>query len=151
LTVDYGRLAATSKAFNLLIGKIADNLIKMLLLLPNQLSARKIRIERMIAKTPLPPYYAVIFTNLRTEIGEGYEEMADEMVRLAELQPGYLGHESARNKLGITISYWESLEAIKNWKANTEHLIAQRFGREKWYSSYKTRIAKVERDYDFNI
>lgn len=103
----------------------------------------------MIANTPSPPYYAVIFTNLRTEIDEGYGEMADEMVRLAELQPGYLGHESARNGLGITISYWESLEAIKNWKANTDHLIAQKYGREKWYSAYKTRIALVERDYGF--
>lgn len=105
----------------------------------------------MIAKTPQPPYYAVIFTNLRTEIDEGYGEMADEMVRLAALQPGYLGHESAREGLGITISYWESLEAIKNWKANTDHQIAQKYGREKWYSAYKTRIALVERDYGFEV
>lgn len=105
----------------------------------------------MIAKTPTPPYYAVIFSNLRTEIEDGYEEMAIEMVRLAEMQPGYLGHESIRDGLGITISYWESLDAIKNWKANTDHLIAQKFGREKWYAAYKTRIAKVERDYSFEI
>jgi len=101
----------------------------------------------MIAKTPTPPYYAVIFTSLRTEIEEGYQEMAEEMVRLATLQPGYLGHESARNTLGITISYWESLEAIKQWKMQSDHLLAQKFGREKWYSAYSTRIAKVERDY----
>jgi heme-degrading monooxygenase HmoA len=101
----------------------------------------------MIAKTPNPPYYAVIFTSLRTEIEEGYQEMAEEMVRLAALQPGYLGHESARDKLGITISYWESLEAIKQWKMQSDHLLAQKFGREKWYSAYSTRIAKVERDY----
>ena len=103
----------------------------------------------MIAATPSPPYYAVIFTNLRTDIDEGYGEMADEMVRLAELQPGYLGHESVRNGLGITISYWQSLEAIKNWKANTDHLVAQKYGREKWYAAFKTRIALVERDYGF--
>lgn len=103
----------------------------------------------MISKTPKPPYYAVIFTNLRTEIDEGYEEMANEMVSLASLQPGFLGQESARNGLGITISYWGSLEAIKNWKANTDHLIAQKFGIEKWYAAYKTRIALVERDYGF--
>jgi heme-degrading monooxygenase HmoA len=105
----------------------------------------------MIAKTPNPPYYAVIFSNLRTEIAEGYEKMAVEMVRLAELQPGYLGHESVRDGLGITISYWANLESIKNWKANTDHIIAQKFGREKWYSAYKTRIARVERDYEFGI
>jgi heme-degrading monooxygenase HmoA len=103
----------------------------------------------MIALTPPPPYYAVIFSNLRTDLDEGYGEMADEMVRLAEIQPGYLGHESARNGLGITISYWETLESIKNWKAQSDHLIAQKYGREKWYASYKTRIALVERDYGF--
>lgn len=103
----------------------------------------------MIAKTPSPPYYAVIFSNLRTEIADGYGEMAEEMVQLAEVQPGYLGHESARDGLGITISYWESLESIKNWKANTDHRLAQKYGREKWYKAYKTRIALVERDYGF--
>lgn len=105
----------------------------------------------MIAKTPAPPYYAVIFTNLRTAIDEGYGEMADEMLRLAALQPGYLGHESVRDGLGITVSYWQSLEAIKNWKSNTDHRMAQKYGREKWYSAYKTRIALVERDYEFEI
>lgn len=105
----------------------------------------------MIAKTPNPPYYAVIFSNLRTETDEGYGEMAKEMVRLASIQPGYLGHESVRDGLGITISYWESLEAIKAWKANSDHLLAQKFGREKWYSAYKTRIARVELDYGFEV
>ena len=104
----------------------------------------------MIAKTPHPPYYAVIFTSLRTQIEEGYQEMAEEMVRLAALQPGYLGHESARETLGITISYWESLESIQQWKAQSDHLLAQKFGREKWYLAYSTRIAKVERDYSMH-
>jgi heme-degrading monooxygenase HmoA len=104
----------------------------------------------MIAKTPAPPYYAVIFTSLRTDTDAGYEEMAQEMVRLAAIQPGYLGHESARSGLGITISYWESLEAIRTWKVNSDHLIAQKYGREKWYSAFKTRIALVERDYGMN-
>ncbi len=105
----------------------------------------------MISQTPPPPYYAVIFSSMRTAIEEGYEAMAEEMVRLAELQPGYLGHESVRDGLGITVSYWESLEAIKSWKANTDHLVAQKFGREKWYAAYKTRIALVERDYGFGL
>lgn len=103
----------------------------------------------MIAKTPNPPYFAVIFSNLRTEIEEGYGETASEMVRLAELQPGFLGHESVRDGLGITISYWVSLDAIRNWKQQTDHLLAQRMGREKWYSAYKTRICLVERDYEY--
>lgn len=105
----------------------------------------------MIAQTPQPPYYAVIFTSIRTEVDEGYAAMAQQMVELAQQQPGYLGHESARETVGITISYWQSLEAIKNWKQVSEHLIAQQLGREKWYSHYKTRICLVERDYGFEV
>jgi heme-degrading monooxygenase HmoA len=103
----------------------------------------------MIAATPQPPYYAVIFTSERTNVAEGYGETAERMVELASQQPGYLGFESARSGLGITVSYWESLEAIRNWKQNTEHLLAQEKGREDWYAAFKTRICKVERDYGF--
>ncbi|MDB5125657.1 MAG: hypothetical protein JWP94_3786 [Mucilaginibacter sp.] len=103
----------------------------------------------MIANTPATPYYAVIFTSLRTEGENGYNAMSEEMATLAKQQEGYLGIESARNELGITVSYWRSLEDIKNWKANTPHLFAQRQGREKWYARYKVRICKVERDYEF--
>ena len=79
----------------------------------------------MIAQTPKPPYYAVIFTSLRTEVENGYQQMADQMAELAEQQPGYIGHESAREGVGITVSYWKSLEDIKNWKQQSEHLISQ--------------------------
>jgi heme-degrading monooxygenase HmoA len=102
----------------------------------------------LIANTPEPPYYAVIFSSLDTEVGEGYAETAARMVELAAQQPGFLGVESAREELGITVSYWSDLESIKAWKRNAEHLLAQKMGREKWYSSYKTRIARVERDYE---
>ncbi len=103
----------------------------------------------MIAPTPQPPYYAVIFTSLRTAVDEGYGAMAERMVELAGSQPGYLGHESAREGLGITVSYWKDLDSIKQWKQQSEHLVAQQYGREKWYTHYKTRICLVERDYSF--
>lgn len=103
----------------------------------------------MIANTPKPPYYAVIFTSVRTDHADGYGDTATRMVELAHGQPGFLGVESARDSLGITVSYWESAEAIRNWKQHTEHLIAQQTGRDRWYESYKTRICKVERDYEF--
>lgn len=103
----------------------------------------------MIAKTPQPPYYAVIFSTLRTEFDEGYEEMAHKMEELAKQQDGYLGIESARNVVGITVSYWESLNAISNWKNNIEHTIARDKGRALWYKKYQLRICKVERDYGF--
>ena len=94
-------------------------------------------------------YYAVIFTSTRTEVEAGYAEMATKMVELAKVQPGFIGMESARSEIGITVSYWESLEAIKNWKANMEHLEAQEKGKTTWYKNYKVRIAKVEREYEF--
>lgn len=95
------------------------------------------------------PYYAVIFTSKHTNALEGYYDMALKMVKLAKQQDGFLGVESARSDLGITISYWESLEAIKNWKANTEHQLAQQKGKTDWYSWYHVRICKVEREYEF--
>lgn len=102
-----------------------------------------------IARTPSPPYYAVIFTSIRTETDNGYGNMADAMVELASGQPGFLGVESAREEVGITVSYWASLESIAAWKQNARHLIAQRLGQEQWYESYRTRICLVERDYSF--
>jgi heme-degrading monooxygenase HmoA len=94
-------------------------------------------------------YYAVIFTSTRTENEAGYAETAIKMVELAKAQPGFMGVESARNEIGITVSYWESLEAIQNWKANMAHLEAQENGRTTWYKNYKVRIAQVEREYEF--
>ena len=102
-----------------------------------------------IAKTPKPPYYAVIFTSIRTEGDNGYRETAKRMIELASRQPGFLGVESAREDIGITVSYWADIESIAGWKANIEHREAQKMGREKWYAAIKTRIAKVERDYGF--
>ncbi|ART49770.1 antibiotic biosynthesis monooxygenase family protein [Acidovorax carolinensis] len=100
-----------------------------------------------LANTPAPPYYAVIFTSLRTEGDQGYGAMAERMVELAAQQPGFLGVESARDGLGITVSYWTDLASIAAWKANAEHQEAQHLGREQWYAGFKTRIARVERDY----
>jgi heme-degrading monooxygenase HmoA len=101
-----------------------------------------------LADTPAPPYYAVVFSSLRTPVDEGYGAMAERMLELAAQQPGYLGVESARDdKVGITVSYWSSLDAIRAWKAHAEHLEAQRLGHTQWYSAFRLRVARVERDY----
>lgn len=105
----------------------------------------------MIAQTPNPPYYAVIFTSVRTDGDNGYAEMASRMVELAQLQDGFLGVESARNEVGITVSYWRDLEAIRKWKEHSEHVIAREKGMTEWYQSFKTRIARVDRDYGNGI
>ena len=97
------------------------------------------------------PYYAVIFTSIRTTGDNGYGEMANLMEELAKKQSGFLGIDSAREEVGITVSYWESLEDIKKWKSQTDHQMAQSLGKEKWYESYRVRIAKVEKDYGFNL
>jgi heme-degrading monooxygenase HmoA len=101
----------------------------------------------MIARTPEPPYFVAIFTSTRRPGDDGYGAMSERMVELAREQPGYLGMESVRTAdgHGITLSYWESLEAIQAWKRDAEHLEAQRLGRERWYGAYAVRIAKVER------
>lgn len=101
-----------------------------------------------VADTPQPPYYAVIFTSLRTEGDQGYAETARRMVELAAQQPGFLGFESAREGLGISVSYWASLEAIRAWKDNLEHRRAQ--GRaQDWYAAFRVRVCRVEREYGF--
>ena len=102
-----------------------------------------------IASTPAAPYYAVIFTSIRTGQDDGYGKMSEAMVASAAKQPGFLGVESAREEVGITVSYWTSLDAIAAWKAEASHLFAQRLGREKWYAAYQTRICRVEREYGY--
>lgn len=108
----------------------------------------------VLAATPPPPYYAVVFTSLRSENDpRGYALTADRMVELAREQPGFLGVESVREAggLGITVSYWRDLPSISAWKAVAEHRVAQQNGRDKWYRTFATRVAKVERDYSFDI
>ena len=100
-----------------------------------------------IARTPEPPYYVTIFTSLRTPGDHGYDEMAQRMSALSEKQPGFLGMEAARDGVGMTLCYWKDLASIAAWREQLEHAEAQRLGREKWYSAYRVRIARVEREY----
>jgi len=100
------------------------------------------------APTPPPPYYAVIFTSIRTNGDNGYGETAKHMAELAAEQPGFLGIESARQEIGITVSYWASLEAIKAWKENVEHSHARSRAGD-WYAKFRVRVCRVEREYGF--
>lgn len=103
----------------------------------------------MIAKTPKKPYYAVIFTSIKKGESEQYEITSNRMIALAKKQKGFLGLESARNDIGITVSYWDSEESIRSWKNQNEHQAAQQKGKDVWYSAFKVRVCKVERDYEF--
>jgi heme-degrading monooxygenase HmoA len=103
--------------------------------------------------TPTPPYFAVVFSSVRTgEDAAGYEAMANRMVELAATMPGFLGIESARGEdgLGITVSYWATEQAIRDWQQHTDHLVAQRLGREKWYERFELRVCRVDRAYGFH-
>jgi heme-degrading monooxygenase HmoA len=102
-----------------------------------------------IVKTPNAPYYAVIFTSHRIKGDNGYCQMADRMVKVASQQPGFLGVESARESVGITVSYWSDKESIELWKRHAEHVMAQKQGTKIWYKEFKTRICKVESDHSF--
>jgi heme-degrading monooxygenase HmoA len=105
-----------------------------------------------LARTPEPPYYAVIFTSQRAaDDGRAYGEVAQRMVDLGARYDGFLGIESARGAdgVGITVSYWRDEAALVAWKRDTEHEKAQRAGRTAWYEAYEVRVAKVERAYGF--
>jgi heme-degrading monooxygenase HmoA len=105
-----------------------------------------------LAKTPEPPYYAVIFASVRTKSDDvGYADAADRMAQLASEQPGYLGVDSVRDEtgVGITVSYWSSEDAIAAWRRDADHTIAREHGRKNWYAEYEVRVAKVERAYGF--
>ena len=104
----------------------------------------------MIANTPDAPYFAVIFTSVKNGQDPDYDDTAKLMLELAQQQAGFLGVESAREQIGITVSYWRDEGAIRDWKTQTDHAIAQRKGKQNWYSAYKVRIAHVIRDYQFS-
>jgi len=102
-----------------------------------------------LAGTPEPPYWAVVFTSVRTaDDPGGYAEAAARMLDLAARQPGFLGAESVRGDdgVGITVSYWDSPEAIAAWRAHPEHRAVQRTGAERWYARYAIRVCRVERE-----
>ena len=100
------------------------------------------------AKTPRPPYYAVIFTSVRYDGDDGYAETADQMLALASVQPGFLGFETARQEIGISVSYWSTPEAIRAWKEDATHRLAQDRARD-WYKAFRVRVCLVEREYGF--
>ena len=104
------------------------------------------------ANTPQPPYYAAIFSSTHTGSHGGYAEDTETVLELAKQHPGFLGIEAAGNDdLSIAVSYWDSDETIRAFKELAEHLIIQKRGRETYYKSYKMRVARVERDYGFNV
>lgn len=98
-----------------------------------------------------PPYYAVVFTSVRTQEQDGYPETAAHMEELVQDVPGFLGMDHAQTPggLSITVGYFRDAEAIREWRSNTEHTAARKRGRFEWYQSYSLHVAKVERSSGF--
>jgi len=105
-----------------------------------------------IVRTPNTPYYAVIFTSIRTLGDNGYTKVGEEIINMVSKQKGFIGAESVRGEdgFGITTSYWDSLESINEWKKNIHHNKAKEMGKNTWYSKYMIRICKVEGDNYFD-
>ncbi len=83
----------------------------------------------MLAKTPKPPYYAVIFTSIRNANENDYDETAAKMAELSAARTGFLGMEhAASDGLSITVCYWESREAIAACREYVEHKLSQAYG-----------------------
>ncbi len=98
---------------------------------------------------PDPPYYAVVFTSRLSGDDDGYGDTAERMVQLAAQQPGFLGVDSARDGLGITVSYWRDEDSITAWRQHAEHTLARETGRERWYEEFEVHVAEVKRHYGF--
>lgn len=96
-----------------------------------------------------PGNYAVIFTSMRAEVDEEYYQTFEELMQLAKQVPGFIGIESARDGLGITVSYWESMDAINTWRTNSAHVMAKNKGRSEWYKSFTSTITRIESSHSF--
>ncbi|MFE9603842.1 antibiotic biosynthesis monooxygenase family protein [Streptomyces hokutonensis] len=98
-----------------------------------------------------PPYYAAVFTTVRTQDQSDYSETSAHLEELVKNVPGYLGMDHAQTPggLGITVSYFRDADALKEWRTDVEHRVAQNRGRAEWYQTYTLHVAKVERSRGF--
>ncbi|MGW5638426.1 antibiotic biosynthesis monooxygenase family protein [Streptomyces sp. NPDC003832] len=98
-----------------------------------------------------PPYYAAVFTAVRTQDQSGFSETNERMEELVRAIPGYLGADFAQSPggLGITVAYFRDGDALQRWRTDAEHRAAQRRGRAEWYESYTLHVARVERSHGF--
>jgi len=100
-----------------------------------------------VKELPKNNFYAVIFSNTKSNDLEGYAEMDETTMALAQQQPGYLGYESiTKDDKTIFISYWETKDAIENWRKNATHKVAKAQAM-KWYKRYLSQICLVESSY----
>ncbi len=93
--------------------------------------------------------YAVIFKAKCQELDTMYFEMAVQMQELAIQKYGCREFVSSfENDQEITISYWDNLQQIQDWKNDKDHSLAQELGKTKWYQSYSVQITEIIREYN---
>ena len=92
--------------------------------------------------------YAVIFHAEIAQLDDEYFATAKQMRELAMTHYGCLDFvATTEGEREVAISYWPSLDHIRLWKQNSEHLGAQQQGRARWYKSYKVEVVEVIRSY----
>lgn len=98
----------------------------------------------------MPPdsRYVVIFRARARELDAEYGRVAEQLRDLALSQFGCLEFVAAtEGDQEIALSYWRDEADIRRWKAQADHLVAQRLGRERWYSAYTVQVATIVREY----
>lgn len=90
-------------------------------------------------------------SKLTPEAGADYQQMSEEMERLARASPGFIDVKAytAADGERLTLVWWQDAETLRGWATNVRHLQAQRMGRAKWYDYYKMEVAEVTRESRF--
>jgi len=83
-----------------------------------------------------------------------YFELAAQLRESLVKQPGFIQVERFQSLINegkiLSLSSWESEEAIAGWRAHAEHMVVQKEGKDRIFDSYRLRVAQVIRDYDFS-
>jgi heme-degrading monooxygenase HmoA len=83
----------------------------------------------------------------KATIADFDDEYACTVVRLKELAFNKYGCQNfvsvTQGDQEIAISYWQSMQQIRDWKNDPEHKHAQNMGRDKWYKSFNVEICEV--------
>ena len=83
-----------------------------------------------------------------------YFELAAQLREELVKQPGFVQVERFQSLVDegkiLSLSSWESVEAIAGWRNHAEHMVVQEEGKARIFESYRLRVAKVVRDYGFS-
>jgi heme-degrading monooxygenase HmoA len=91
--------------------------------------------------------YAVIFKSKRqdanSELYYQHNDLLDEKIKSL---PGYIKHSGLRHpesREGVTIAYFNSLDAIDNWRKDGEHMDAKKLAKSEFYENYFVEVTEV--------